>query len=75
MALMKALSRNTKTQNMVPFVMQDPRSECVNDFRFLQNFIVLEWRNGVSESLLTRRSRVRSRAEANFNSPIVVAQS
>ena len=47
----------------------------LNDLGFLQNFVSLEWRSGVLESLLTQRSRVRSRAGAPFDAPVLVAHS
>ena len=72
MALMKALSRNTTKQKWLLFWC---KTWDLNDFRFLQTFIALERRSGVLESLWTRRYRVRSRAGAHFNSPIVVAYS
>ena len=45
MALMKALSQNTK--KIKYFSCQRCRTLDLNDFRFLHNFIELEWLSGI----------------------------
>ena len=74
MALMKALSRNTKKTKH--FSCRRCRTLDLNDFRFLHNFIELEWLSGIIGESVDHEGRGYDSGQENiFNSPIVVAHS